>query len=104
MSILVVIDRKYYLSKRVWIYATLYDYSKLMHSSFFSFFLQYVCAKKKKQNNCNIKAEKFNHGSREKTNNRNKLAKYPEVVEIVQFGRGDVVIPTRMVERVKNFI
>lgn len=59
---------------------------------------------KKKQNNCNIKAEKFNHGSREKTNNRNKLAKYPEVVEIVQFGRGDVVIPTRMVERVKNFI
>lgn len=104
MSILVVIDRKYYLSKRVWIYATLYDYSKLMHSSFFSFFLQYVCAKKKKQNNCNIKAEKFNHGSREKTNNRNKLAKYPEVVEIVQFGRVDVVIPTRMVERVKNFI
>lgn len=104
MSILVVIDRKYYLSKRVWIYATLYVYSKLMHSSFFSFFLQYVCAKKKKQNNCNIKAEKFNHGSREKTNNRNKLAKYPEVVEIVQFGRVDVVIPTRMVERVKNFI
>lgn len=75
-----------------------------MHSSFFSFFLQYVCAKKKKQNNCNIKAEKFNHGSREKINNRNKLAKYPEVVEIVQFGRVDVVIPTRMVERVKNFI
>lgn len=104
MSILVVIDRKYYLSKRVWIYATLYVYSKLMHSSFFSFFLQYVCAKKNKQNYCNIKAEKFNHGSREKINNRNKLAKYPEVVEIVQFGRGDVVIPTRMVERVKNFI
>lgn len=104
MSFLVVIDRKYYLSKRVWIYATLYDYSKLMHSSFFSFFLQYVCAKKTSKIIVTSKLKHLIMVHKSLINNRNKLAKYPEVVEIVQFGRGDVVIPTRMVERVKNFI